>query len=162
MYFALLDMFVHQISQWCSQDIADAWSQHQQTTLYEILHEVQKHLVESGTCFLSIQWAYETCNSVDIHRHCTIWFQDHLAPDLRLTTILSATIIYTRTYTSWARPLVARARAPVCPSVPQCAPVCPSLATPMRSASEHTGIKFQLLSDQWVQTHLFHISLVVW
>ena len=41
----------------------------------------------------------------------------NVAPDLRSTTILSAPIIRLRTCTGGARPLVARARAPVCPSL---------------------------------------------
>ena len=40
-----------------------------------------------------------------------------VAPDLRSTTILSAPIIRLLTCTGGAQPLVARARAPVCPSL---------------------------------------------
>ena len=39
------------------------------------------------------------------------------APDLRLTTILSASIIRLCTCTGGARPPVARAHGPVCPSL---------------------------------------------
>ena len=54
-----------------------------------------------------------------------VQFQDGLAHDSRLTMILSALIIRMHTYTGGTWPLVARACAPVCPSlaVPQCAPV---------------------------------------
>ena len=59
----------------------------------------------------------------------TALFDFHLALNLRSTAILSAPIIHMRTCSGGARPLVARARAPV----------CPSLATPLRKQSGEQG-----------------------
>ena len=138
--------------QWRSQDITDARAQHGYTILVRN-SEVQKHLEGCGACMLPqnifgvlspptlllrphscavyvtirqtrVWWAYVTRNSVAILRHSIC------RPLSARFTIDNGTIsaddsgAYLRW---WARPPVARARAPV----------CPSLATPLCTCSTY-------------------------
>ena len=82
--------------------------------LYEILRKDVEGR-RSGTCSVSVRG--------ELMR---LEFHDCLAPDLRSTTMLSAPIIHKRTCAGGAQPPVARARAPVCPSL--ATPLSPELS----------------------------------
>ena len=100
--------------QWGSQDIADARAQYGHTTFVRNSGQSAEAFGRSGTCSVSVRGEL---NSMDIHSDTA------KRPFSAQFAVLSAPIIHMRTCTGGARAPVARARAPV----------CPSLATPLAS-----------------------------
>ena len=127
------------VYQWRSQDIVDVRAQHGHTTFVQTSVRSAEAFRGSGARsprkfleFYSLPgwfWSHIIlqCTSLQTriwwaHMRLVIWycavqFQDHLAPDSWSTMMLSAPIIRMYACTGGVRPLVARARAPVCPSL---------------------------------------------